>query len=296
MRRYKHSFLIILILAAGLMLNGCNNTDEGADDALGSDNATGAGNEAGADIAADSGNESGEAVSKDPYDEYIHAALDAVSKDGNTASKDEQTEADKGKVVQLKDSDDTVYVSSEEQLLEDSGIVPDFSATPTPVSAEAGSEDLQASAADATPTPTPTPTVTPETFEVGKCCIYVKCEEDAAYGTEVVTAINKARTDLGYPALNENSSLATCANRRTREIYTRLSHIRPNNLPFYSLAPEYFKAEMLAIDTSDSDVTFDAWMMDPVSRALIYTTKYTSVGAYAIKCNGMNCVVVAFGN
>ena len=269
MRRCKIFFAILIMTALCMTLSGCNKEEE----------QTGGGDKP-----------------QTPYEEYIHAALDAV----NTNPADEvpmptPDPMENGKVVHVVDNDDSVYVSAQANLPEDSGVEPVFDETPSDFSQESEAF-AQESPAQAGPTPEPTPTVTPETFDVGVCCIYIKCEDDSGYGSEVVAAINKARTDLGYPELVENEGLATCANRRTREVATYLSHTRPNKEPFYSLAPEYFKAEMLGIGKSKSDATFDAWMTDPESRDLIFTTKYGSVGAHCIKVNDFYCVVVAFGD
>lgn len=227
---------------------------------------------------------------KDDYGEYIHSALQAVNEKPQEESADATDE--NVKVVKLTDGSDSVIVSADENLPEDSGVIPDFSATPV-VDPE---EESDVPEETPTPTPEPTPSGTPDTFDVGTCCIYIKCEEDSSYGSDVIKAINEARTSLGYPELVENEGLSTCANRRTREVAAKFSHTRPNNQPYYSLAPQYFKAEMLAKDNSKAEETFDAWMTDPVARNLIFTTKYGSIGAYCIKCNGLYCVVVAFGD
>ena len=34
---------------------------------------------------------------------------------------------------------------------------------------------------------------------------------------------------------------------------------------------------------------------DPLSRSMIFTNKYKSIGASSFKCNGKECMVVAFG-
>lgn len=280
MKRHYFIASILILILSGVILAGCN--AEG-------DNAA-AGNN-GVKATGSSANET--------YEDYIHAALDAVNNDPNAPVEEAAPAEEPGRIVHVKDTDDSVYVSAVENLPEESGVVPNFGAnTFTGENGETfpGSPDAADSNESLTPTPTPTPTGTPDTFDVGVCCIYIKCEDDSGYGSEVVTAINKARTDLGYPELKENTGLATCANRRTREVASYLSHTRPNKEPFYSLAPEYFKAEMLGIGRSKSDATFDAWMTDPESRDLIFTTQYGSIGAHCIKVNDFYCVVVAFGD
>ena len=160
----------------------------------------------------------------------------------------------------------------------------------------ASSTGSSSTSPDDTPTPTPTPYITPDEFEVGKCCIYMNGESDSAFGSEVVTAINKTRKDLGYPELVKNTSLATCADRRTREIAALRSHLRPNGQMYYTLAPEHFKAEMIIVGTQKAGEAVDTLIKtDPASRYLVFTQKYQSIGASSFKTNGLNFTVVAFG-
>lgn len=281
MRRCKIFFAILIMSALCLTLVGCDKEQAQTEE---------------------------ESKPQTPYEEYIHAALDAV----NTNPADEvvtptPNPMENGKVVHVKDDDDYLYAPDASDVPGNQEVLPAIDEMPTFPADESFSADESSfsekkpeAEADAlnevSPTPEPTPTGTPETFDVGVCCIYIKCDDESGFGSEVVTAINEARADLGYPELVENEGLATCANRRTREVATYLSHTRPNKEPFYSLAPEYFKAEMLGIGKSKSDATFDAWMTDPESRDLIFTTKYGSIGAHCIKVNDFYCVVVAFGD
>ncbi len=228
---------------------------------------------------------------RDPYDEYIHSAIESVA--GKGAGEGDTQPAEQvqpGKTISIdrtappdfqvssEDTDDEFDPFTKQSVGEES---PSPSPTVDP---------------NATPTPSPTPYITPEEFDVGKCCIYINGESDSAYGTEVVTAINKVREDLGYKKLVNNKSLATCADRRTRETAASFSHIRPNGQYFPSLAPEHFKAEMLIIDNQKAENTVDDLIKrDPISRNLIFTEKYQSIGASSFKCNGMRYTVVAFG-
>ncbi len=233
--------------------------------------------------------ESGDAAPKDEYEQYIRSELESVNgKSPSEAAKTATPEQITEPLPTQTGTDDDFYVSSMENPdTQDPFSSDDLTATPTPT------DDAEA---DGSPTPTPTPYITPDEFDVGTCCIYINGETDSAYGTEVMTAINKARTDLGYKPLVTNTGLSTCADRRTREIAADLNHTRPNGLPFYSLAPEYFKAEMLIINNQKAEDAVDTMIkMDPVSRNLIFTTKYQSIGASSFKCNGRQCTVVSFG-
>ena len=231
---------------------------------------------------------------KDAYDAYIKQALDSIDKNADGQPVATPAASD-GKAVEVdKTAPNDYYVSSMENP-DDSynPFVTPILDTPTPTPDLSPSPTVDP---NATPTPTPTPYITPEEFDVGKCCIYINGESDSAYGTEIITAINKARTDLGYDPLITNKGLTTCADRRTREIAASFSHTRPNGQPFYSLAPEHFKAEMLVINNQKAEEAVDVMIKnDPISRNLIFTTKYKSIGASSFKCNGMKYTVVSFG-
>lgn len=295
MRRRTLILLSIISLTLGLMLAACSG-------------------QAPADGLSESEEEGGTREEKapgDPYEEYIKSAIASVddnkaSSDGEEEIQAEETEQPfNGKSIQIeRTAPEKLYYSSMENsdtVNEPSPVPLDTSPTPTP----SGSTDKN-TAEEATPTPTgdpsgtptpePTPYITPDEFDVGTCCIYMNGESDSAYGTEVVTAINKAREDLGYKPFVSNKGLATCADRRTRELAAYYSHTRPNGQPFYSLAPEHFKAEILMVGTQEAADAVDTLIKkDPLSRSMIFTNKYKSIGASSFKCNGKECMVVAFG-
>ncbi|MCR5687476.1 MAG: hypothetical protein K6G58_05600 [Lachnospiraceae bacterium] len=228
---------------------------------------------------------------KDEYEEYIRSALESVNggKSSNPGADPDPDLKVTDVPMTLTPPADDFYASAMEND-SPAPVFPSDDTSPTPTDAEVSPD------AGSSTEPTPTPYITPEEFDVGRCCIYINGETDSAYGSEVVTAINKARTDLGYKPLISNKSLATCADRRTREIAASLDHIRPNGLPFYSLAPEYFKAEMLVSTGQKAEEAVDTMIkQDPVSRRLIFTDKYQSIGACGFKCNGREYTVVAFG-
>ncbi len=244
----------------------------------GCDSAEGADASAGASGSTESSDDN-----KSEYEKYIKSAIESVNGDATPVP---EADTKPGQAVTVdRSAGNDFYVSSMEDDLPFVTPVPDADLSPSPT------EDP-----NATPTPEPTPYITPEEFDVGKCCIYINGESDSAYGTEIITAINKARTDLGYKPLITNKGLSTCADRRTREIAANFSHTRPNGEFFTSLAPEHFRAEMLVIDNQKAESTVDALIKeDPISRNLIFTEKYQSIGASSFKCNGMRYSVVSFG-
>jgi len=244
----------------------------------------------GADVSNVAEQEDSQKDGQGDYSEYIKNAIDTVSKDAITPTPVPEDDG-LGQIITVPSSEnDSIYISASEQLPEDSGITPVFGNEDTDTTSEEDDKAKEDEAKEEEPAE-----LTPDTFDVGTCCIYINGEIDESYGSDIVKAINKARTDLGYEAMTEKEGLDTCANRRTREIAAHFGHMRPNGTAFYSLAPQYFKAEMLAIDGAKASETVDAWIRDPVSRSLIFSTKYSSVGAACFKCNGLNCVVVAFG-
>lgn len=246
------------------------------------------------ETGADGGEESEKPA--DPYDEYIRSAIETVNGDdpaaGSGATPTSVSNVP-GRAVAVENATPAdIQVSSMEDP--DTSSDPFYSAE-DPFATETP-EPSPTVDPNATPTPEPTPYITPEEFDVGKCCIYMNGESDSAYGTEIISAINKARTDLGYPPLITNKGLTTCADRRTRESAANFSHTRPNGEFFTSLAPEHFKAEMLIIDNQKAENTVDALIKrDPISRNLIFTEKYQSIGASSFKTNGMRYSVVSFG-
>lgn len=261
------SFLICIMIVSCLVLPGCDGKTEDGQDPEGS--------------SAESQN-----PPKDDYEDYVRSAIESVNDDQKPTTT--PVPATPAPVSSIADDIDDMFVSSAENQDE----------TEYPFR-DKGSADASPSPTEdpnATPTPEPTPYITPEEFDVGKCCIYINGESDSAFGTEIITAINKARTDLGYKPLISNKSLSTCADRRTRELAANYSHTRPNGLPFYSLAPEHFKAEMLCINNQKAEEVVDIMIKrDPISRGLIFTEKYQSIGASCFKCNGVKYAVVAFG-
>ena len=222
---------------------------------------------------------------KDAYDEYIHNALEAVKNNSSTpaapgsAAPTPIVDDQNGRVIYVEKEDsskipESVYVSS--SVFEDPA------------------DNANGQNSDSSSEPE-VKEKTPETFEVGTGLVYIDGKYDTAYQGELLQYINDARTGLNYPEMTINTSLNTCANLRAKEIAALLGHMRPDGTMFYSLAPDYYKGEIITTDNATVKETFDAWMTDPISRNMLFSKEYTSIGASNYVCNGQNCIVVSFG-
>lgn len=262
----------MLLICAGVFLAGCNDKES-----IGK--------------VTSGGNVSPQKQNQDDYSEYIRSALESVSKD---SKKEPEVEADnKEQNIMVAPSENAKpqrEVSSSEYFDDTESDFDDE------LNQDAGETDENEAISNAEGTDAEEKKdLTPDDFPVGTSSIYIKGEVDSGFGADLIKCLNKARAELGFEELTEKSGLDKCADRRTREITTGLSHTRPNGLPYYSLAPDYFKAEMLAVDVATAEETVDAWIKDPASRALVFNTKYKSVGATGFKCNGWYYSVIAFG-
>ena len=266
--KIRHLILISAFSAlSAIALFGCGEEDAGED--------TGSGEES-----------SGYQSTGDEYEDYIHEALEAV-KDSATVDTgngetseipDTDGEKSEGRVIQIErqESDEepeSVFVSGTEA---------------------ADTSDSSSSSSDSSSSDE-TPKTTPDTFEVGTGFVYIDGKYDTTYSKDLLKIIQDARTGLNYPTANENKSLDICANLRAKEITCYLSHYRLDGTPYYSLAPDYYKAEIITIDGATAQETFDAWLEDPISRGIIFSKDYQSIGVSNYVCNGLNCIVVSFG-
>lgn len=223
--------------------------------------------------------------SQPDYETYIHDALASVSDDRKEVPPEPTPDPvktihvtkDKLDIEDMGDED--IFISASDEDIDNPDTVDETLPEDNP-EGESGDESSE---------------LTPDEFEVGQSCIYIQGEDDDTYGSDLITELNNVRKQLGYPELTVKTGLNNCASRRTREIASYLNHTRPNGEPYYSMAPQYFKAEMLAIDKGTAEETVQEWIKDPVSRELVFTNKYTSVGGACFVCNDLNCIVVAFG-
>ena len=236
----------------------------------------------------------------DEYAQYLQEALNSMDKDGSQADSQGVFAGDEDGAAsgivggdgsipdKTDDGSDTGRIIFVDQ--EDSDDLPDS------VFVSSSDDLFKNDTADAVDTPVPEEDkTTPEDFEVGTSQVYIRGELNSGYSDGLIGTINKIRIDMGYPPFTINTGLTKCANMRSREITTFLSHYRLDGSLWYSLAPKYYKAELLAIDNVPELETVEAWITDPNSRNLIFTRDYTSIGASCFDCNTLHCCVIALG-
>ena len=194
MKNYRRIFICISMIAVCLMMSSCNSADEAV-----ADNTSG-------DAAAPS-------ESKDAYEEYIRNALANVEQNGSPAADTTNTPGRPETAVTVDRDASPVDTEPMVSSMESPDYTEDpFAATSTPAPVDDTATPTPTDDVSPSPTvdpnaPTPTPYITPEEFDVGTCCIYINGESDAAYGTEIVTAINKIRKDLGYTEFKKTKVL-----------------------------------------------------------------------------------------
>ena len=162
------------------------------------------------------------------------------------------------------------------------------------------------------PTPTPTPSAeddaapekdpnttgngTPIIFSVGDCTYIALGSVDKAMATEIFNAINVYRTRANLPPLEANMSLEFCSDARVRESTACFNHTRPNGAMWYTVAPAYYKAELLAKDYGTAQDTVDAWMNTATGRQYLLSPDLLSIGITVFKSDGRNFIVAGLGD
>lgn len=164
---------------------------------------------------------------------------------------------------------------------------------------------------DTTPTPTPTPEAeeettekdpnktgngTPLVFAVGDCTYVALGSIDKTMSDEILTAINAYRTRGNLPPLEANMSLEFCADVRSKESTACFNHTRPNGSMWYTVAPAYYKAELLAKDYGTAKDTVDAWMSTATGRQYLLSPDLLSIGISVFHHDGRNFCVAALGD
>lgn len=136
---------------------------------------------------------------------------------------------------------------------------------------------------------------TPLIFDVSDCTVVAYGDFDDSMESAILAAINAYRTRGGLTPIETNLSLEFCADVRSKEITCNFSHTRPNNTFWYTVAPAYARAELIAADYSTAQRTVDAWMSTSSGRQYLLSDELKSIGISAFKSDGRNYVVATLG-
>ena len=137
---------------------------------------------------------------------------------------------------------------------------------------------------------------TPLVFDVADCTITAFGSFDNGMSDSIFSAINEYRKNGGLPLIEKNQSLRFCADCRAKEISYSFNHIRENGTYWFTVAPDYFKAELLATDFSTAQETVDAWMQTATGRQYLLSEDLGSIGISTFKSGGRSYFVCALGD
>lgn len=137
---------------------------------------------------------------------------------------------------------------------------------------------------------------TPLVFDVADCTITAFGSFDNAMSDAIFSAINEYRKNGGLKPIEKNQSLRFCADCRSKEISYSFNHIRENGTYWFTVAPDYFKAELLATDFSTAQETVDAWMQTATGRQYLLSEDLGSIGVSTFKSGGRSYFVCALGD
>lgn len=170
------------------------------------------------------------------------------------------------------------------------------SAAAAPVINTTNTEDV----AEPVPTPTPDPenttgNGTPLVFDVADCTAVGFGSFDLSMEDEILKLINEVRAEGHLEPMEKNLSLGFCSDVRAKEISYAFNHIRMNATYWYTVAPAYDKAELIASDYTDAQTIVDAWMSTSSGRSYLLSDELMSIGISVFKTNGKNYVVASIG-
>jgi uncharacterized protein YkwD len=103
--------------------------------------------------------------------------------------------------------------------------------------------------------------------------------------------INKARAEVGAPALKLSSELCNAANIRAKEIDTSFSHTRPDGNSFYSVLDDINYSgsrscgENIAAGNDTVSETFEQWMNSQGHYENMMNANYKYIGIGYYKTN-----------
>lgn len=137
---------------------------------------------------------------------------------------------------------------------------------------------------------------TPLVFDVSDCCVVAFGEFDKTMSDAILAAVNVYRDNGGLEPLEKNQSLGFCADCRAKEASYSFTHTRTNGTYWFTVAPAYYKAELMATDFATAQETVDAWMQTATGRQYLLGDEYMSIGISTFRTSDRNYIVCALGD
>lgn len=137
---------------------------------------------------------------------------------------------------------------------------------------------------------------TPLVFDISDCTCIAFGEFDKAMSDAIFAAINVYRANGGLEPLEKNQSLGFCADCRAKEASYSFTHYRMNATFWYTVAPAYYKAELMATDYATAQQTVDAWMQTATGRQYLLGSDLMSIGISTFRTDGRNYIVCSLGD
>jgi len=135
----------------------------------------------------------------------------------------------------------------------------------------------------------------PTLFELTPCQVEVNGIYKVAMAKELLTKINKRRSDYGVSSLTMGTSLTACADSRCKEQTYFVGHFRPDGSPFTSVSPEgYVQGELIGVDYRTTDDMMEAFFSVNASRYEMMNPDYTQCGISIYDIDGTYYVAVEF--
>ena len=137
---------------------------------------------------------------------------------------------------------------------------------------------------------------TPYVFDVADSTVIAFGEFDKAMSDSIFAAINVYRANGHLKPIERNQSLDFCADCRSKEASYSFSHIRMNGTYWFTVAPAYYKAELMATDYATAQATVDGWMQTATGRQYLLSEDLMSIGISVYKVDDRNFIICALGD
>lgn len=137
---------------------------------------------------------------------------------------------------------------------------------------------------------------TPYVFDVADSTVIAFGQFDKAMSDAIFSAINTYRLGGHLKPIQRNQSLDFCADCRAKEASYSFSHIRMNGTYWFTVAPAYYKAELMATDYATAQDTVDGWMQTATGRQYLLSEDLMSIGISVYNVDDRNFIICALGD